>query len=295
MKAIVGPIDNHISLYKCLGVDYYLQFWDYSIPSKKHYSFYFEEPFSIAQLINAVILSYRVNYSLIIHNSNKWLNKNYKGQKNLKYFVKSYLRRIILNKCSAVIVVSPSLKSYLLSNDLNKEIVWIPFDCVIHEKVIKTKDHLVISIPGSMSNLKKYDRILQVLKNLNNTNPKSFDVILLGAPIDEYGKKWMENFKNLKLKNIQITTFENRISDIEFHTILKKSDIILSDFNKKILTYDFYLEEYGLTKETGVGWLAKKYNCLAVLPGHYKTNHLGIKTLTIEEVLRDSNKLTNND
>jgi hypothetical protein len=281
-KILFGEILNHSSLYENLQFN-----------SKKKYSLkfirnilfldcylYIDEPFKLKDLIFVLILVLLKKNALIIHNCNKWLNIKYCGKKNYYYYIKSTLRKIILNYTNEIIVVSPFLKDYLKKNNLNKKISYIPFSNKKKKK--NSKNNLVYSIPGAISIKKKYDFIFELIKN-TNFKVKT-ELYLLGIPVDEFGKSIISEVEGIKNKNLIIYTFEKRLTDAEFNSVMSKTDYIISDFNKEILTDDNYIEEYGLTKETGFCWLAKEYGCSVIGPQFYNSHHIGVKYLNLSEL-----------
>jgi len=281
-KFLVGEILNHSSLYENLQFN-----------SKKKYSLkfirnilfldcylYIDEPFKLKDLIFVLILVLLKKNALIIHNCNKWLNIKYLGKKNYYYYIKSTLRKIILNYTNEIIVVSPSLKDYLKESKLNKKIIYVPFSDKKKER--NSRNNIVYTIPGTISIKKKYDFILDFIKN---TNFKvRTELYLLGIPVDDFGKSIISDVEKIKNKNLIIYTFNKRLTDAEFNSVMSNTDYIISDFNKEILTDDNYIEEYGLTKETGFCWLAKEYGCSVIGPQFYNSHHIGVRYLNLNEL-----------
>ena len=282
-KILVGEILNHSSLYENLQFNSKKK---YSLKFIKNILFldcylYIDEPFNLKDLLFTLILVFLKKNALIIHNCNKWLNIKYSGRRNYYYYTKLTLRKIILNYTNEIIVVSPSLKDYLNENNLNKKISYVPFSNRKKRK-INRKKNVVYSIPGAISIKKKYDFIFESIKN-TNFKVKT-ELYLLGIPVDEFGKSIISEVEGIKNKNLIIYTFEKRLTDAEFNSVMSKTDYIISDFNKEILTDDNYTEEYGLTKETGFCWLAKEHGCSVIGPQFYNSQHIGVKYLNLNEL-----------
>ena len=193
---------------------------------------------------------------LTLHNVNSTLNKptiDIKHPLRSLDTILTYLamKFIVLPKFDAIVALTQNVKDYIINNRLyDKPIFVIPFK--YHEKVY-TDTSAGIVVPGKIeAHRRDYEKLL-----FNLT--KRDKLVLLGKPIDGYGKYIIGKAKVMQSLGFNITYFEGRVPDDVYFDYLKRAEFLVNPVVKESYGYGTTKEIYGLTKTIGVYWDAVKY------------------------------------
>lgn len=243
-KKLINKVKNHKTLYDNFSFSTYNK------------TILVDEPYGLRLLFLGLFLYSWRDYHLIIHNLNTWLDlPQHRTGKGLKFLLKRYLRKFILLRSKAVIVVALPLKRYFIKHS-SKEVHYVPFVNV--NKFVKPKTLLgknIVVIPGTVSRLKRYDRIIAKLNDL-----QSDEIHFLGK-VDSNSLDIPETLRlriSPELRD-KLHFYNNRIPEKQFSDLIEKSNVILVDFNESIITKEEYIEYFGISKESGTFWLAALY------------------------------------
>lgn len=212
---------------------------------------------------------------LTIHNVNKWLNRN-----TTIISLSSILIKTIISRLNGIIVISPSLRDYIVDNDFyHKEVFYIPFSIgQIQSKKpsLMAENRLRIVVPGTVNNERRdYLSILKGLRNYTNGGAKEpdIDLIFLGK-IVKIGPEENHLIQEINHKtNSRVITWNDYVPDKTFQTELSSADFLLGnikvDYNENKIP-----EKYGQSKESGIVYLMLKYQKRTFLPNTYACNPL---------------------
>ena len=248
------------------------------------------EPDTSKLLLAAFALITNLNYSLVVHNANYWLKPN----KNLgfKKTIIKILNKIIFDKSTSIIVVNSNVKKYI-SSYTNKNIHYFPFnlsDNSQHASKQFFDSKLNLVVPGNVSSkrrnykvildgfqiaLKYRDDLRLVL--LGNLDTNELDVF---KTIMEIKKAYPDNIKY----------WDCFIDEKEYEQFIDSATLFIAPLNQFFKT-DISLEEYGITKETGVTSFIRKNKKYCISP-HYLVYEDDIKHLIIKyKSIKDFSKI----
>lgn len=231
----------------------------------------FDEPESFRLLTHFLYLTVTndFKYILTIHEVNSWLFPRLKF--HLKPFIKTIIRRLIVKRTHTFSVVGSNVFSFLTGRT-DKHIVYIPF-CMPNVDLIdnhptSNSGHLKVIVPGVVSKKRNYNELIEhVIKDKRISD--KIDFVFLGCPYDSYGHHIVEKAKSLKNAGYDIIVFDKFIAKDEFDIHMKSADILLSMFKLEYENDEGQIEIYGMTKETGVSFLALSFAKPVILPSDY--------------------------
>lgn len=210
---------------------------------------------------------------LTIHNMNKWLNRNI--ALNIRSILGKLILTLISTRVKAYIVISLSLKKYIIDHQLTKKkLYYIPFYNALgrsYQRQSNKNDVIVFTIPGSINtDRRNYKIFLKAFLTIleSNLNAK-IQLILLGK-LNKIGAE--ENELLNRIKNISedsIVTWNDYVGEDEFHSFMKKTDYLIGNINVEYKEHNIK-EIYSETKETGVLFLMLKYGIPTLFPSQYK-------------------------
>lgn len=228
-----------------------------------------DEPYGRESLLYSLCVSMIMGEKiLIVHNSNKWFNPHYSlhvGNKSLSIYLNEVIRNAIKNKMSCYAVVNTEVKAYCESFT-KKKVVYLPFCYDIACDYNTNNDKLIIVVPGSVSMVRNYDIIMDIIKD-DLLFSDNIMFVFLGTAKDQYGKKIIGDAKKYE-KNVVV--FDQYLSQCEFDNWIKKSDLLMVNVSDTVFTEEGYCERYGISKETGVVSLAIKYAKPLIVSDVYK-------------------------
>jgi len=199
-----------------------------------------------------------------LHDVNKWLLPP--CYLKLKYLYYNILRRRVISNIDGFIVISPNVKKYIIDAGLTqKPVFFIPFNSlnkVVYEKKQDCrKNPLRITIPGSINTLRRdYLFVLNVFEEVLIEGIHNLELVLLGKLINSNDSDLIREKCN-SINNAygqRVRYWEAYVSPEEYDLYLKETDFLMSN-NNPIYRHSGYLEIYGLSKETGIGYLMLKY------------------------------------
>lgn len=252
VRSLQNKIKNHSTLYENFCFD------------NKSKVIVFDEPFGLKLLLKTWIKSYFSPYHLIIHNSNTWLDiPKYRMGKSLIFTLKRCIRKSLMRRKQGLIVVAKFLKHYLEQNG-EVNVKYLPFIKLRnYHKSTESKSENILVIPGSVSPLKRYEKVLIILEKYPNIDT----VVFLGEIVKGYVHEFSKFSKSLKENTkCEVITFSKRVDELEFDNYMAKGKICFIDFERLIKTNEGYTEIFGESKESGTFWLAAKYNIPLIAP-----------------------------
>ncbi|WNH08607.1 hypothetical protein [Thalassobellus suaedae] len=232
----------------------------------------FEELYTFPCAILLYIITYGHKSLQIMHNVNKFLKR--KISFNLKSIIAYLFFKIIKVKINGAIVISHSLKMYILNNKLfNKNLYYIPFaDTNLHYVPIKKVDDFIrFTIPGTVNTERRnYYIFLKVFLALLEENPSQKVKLNLLGRIIKIGQeelRLIEEINNIKADTV--TFCKEFIDQKMYHEELLRTNYLIGNINVNY-TENMIKEVYGTSKETGVLFLMLQYNLQTLFPKQYR-------------------------
>ncbi|BDU51416.1 hypothetical protein [Haliovirga abyssi] len=214
-----------------------------------------------------ITVNKNIKINLTLHNINIFIKCSRKLK--IKRLLRTIIRRIAFYRANSYNVYGENLKiyleKYLMKKNINKPITGIPFSIYENIKCLNDMNNKIkIIIPGTFDlKRRNYYDIYNLLKNIKNFK---FELILLGRVKKDFEEEiLLEKFKKFK----EVILFEEYVSEEVFDEYMRKADILLAPIIKQI-EMDGVLEEYGITKETGVSFAAIRYSLPVILPKEIK-------------------------
>ena len=203
------------------------------------------------------------NKLLIIHNVNRWTGVLWKPF--YTNFIDQIFKFRFKNQFNAFIVIAPNVKDYFLTREKKKPVFFLPFDYsddILDDKLSPQHSQINILIPGTISTQRRdYKTLLSVYEDYISKHPESKIILTFLGRIysekDEYIADYSDKI-NKKYGN-RIRYWEDFIPQSEFEKEIKKCDFILSNIHLQI-QHQGISEYYGLSKESGIPFVAYKYN-----------------------------------
>lgn len=202
------------------------------------------------------------NIIVTIHNLNSFFAPSTKG---LRAMIKEKALKLARKKC-LFNVYSSEIKKQILHRLPAARVALVPYQVHVPltSKYGSVNKKFSIIIPGSVDLKRRdYSIILEIAQYLHQTPRLEF--ILLGAPADENAKKLLNQ---LELKD-KVVCFRNFVNDNLYDQYMESAHIILGPLNAAFKTNDS-IEEYGVTKETGISFASIRYALPLILPAHIK-------------------------
>jgi hypothetical protein len=227
-----------------------------------------DEPFTFARLAEAAFRRMPAAPHLTVHNVNSWFFPRY--SLSPKQNLGAMLRTRIIEKTRSVIVVGSSVRDYLAGRGVRQNILYVPFDFPsrIPENVPRSAfERLRVAVPGTVSARRDYDAMLDSFRTERSRGRA--ELVLLGAPSGEYGARILRRCADMRSEGYAIRWFERFLSTDGFEREIARTDILLSAFDISYRTIDGQIEIYGMTKETGISFLAYTHALPVILPAAY--------------------------
>jgi len=194
-----------------------------------------------------------------IHTVNAWLKPkivfDYKQMlRTIDTNISSFIGpRLMLPRYSAVNVIYPTLKEYIVNETNYKEPVYtIPFgyfDEETFEDKSSKDEKIRFVITGQIEEHRRdYDTIIDAFEKILEKYNDKIEFILLGYPVGKYGKKIIRRCKDLKEKKYNVTFFESFVPEKEYNDSMKKVDFIILPIKIKSKGMGIIPEYYGITK-----------------------------------------------
>jgi hypothetical protein len=226
------------------------------------------EPDSSKILLASFVILFRLDFTLVVHNANYWLNPT--EISGLREYVIIYLNNILFNRAKSLIVVNSNVKKFCLDHT-SKKVYYFPFNLylTIGDKLINQNTDSIINlvVPGNVSsNRRDYITILEGFEYALKSR-RDLRLVLLGK-VDINDRFLLEKIQGLKIKfPLNILFWNDFIDDKEFEFYIETSTLFIAPLNQYIKT-DISIEEYGITKETGVTSFIRKNNKYCLAPNY---------------------------
>ena len=208
-----------------------------------------------------LFLTIKPKMIMTIHNANKWLNPSFTV--NPRKIIKIILRILFLKKISAIIVLNPIIKKYIIDNKFTeKKIFFMPFSLPLqylkHNR--KSSETVTITIPGMIdSSRRDYSTILNAYELfLKHSEKKNIKIVLLGRILNNTEKKIIDRIDHINTIGGNIQYWNKYIEEEEFGLYLSSTNYILSNLNTFYRGKESF-EIYGITKETGIFYSTVEY------------------------------------
>ncbi|MFC1608241.1 hypothetical protein ACFL47_09745 [Candidatus Latescibacterota bacterium] len=233
----------------------------------------FDEPFSLVELKALMFRKIHAPFYLTVHNCNSWFFPRYGHSP--KQILVSYLRKRIMRKTHNVIVMNSNIRDFLREKKIRKNVLVIPFDYEknVSPAIVRESDdpRLRVIVPGTVSNKRDYNKILDIYYRDQFRDTTTLE--LLGPPVGEYGKKILKRCKEIVSEGYDIVYYETDQTSLPKEIWLdglSRADVILTVFDIDYTTIDKQHEVYGLTKDTGLSYLALTQAKAAIMPSAYR-------------------------
>ncbi len=182
--------------------------------------------------------------ALIVHSYNTWFEpfKHISIRKNniirdvyrlVRFIIhrQATKRKSILNHFDIIGFPNKSILDYALSKTkgINKnKLRSIPFGGHIGRSTIPKMLPIRFTITGTVeNNVRDYHLVFEAVKLLKGKLLKPIELVLLGRPNGYSGKKIIDQFKSLKIQNMNIISFDNYISVENYQTTLLSSNVLI--------------------------------------------------------------------
>lgn len=232
----------------------------------------FEELYTFNLVILIKIILYGHKSLQIVHNANKFLNR--KCSFNLRSLFAFIFFKIIKNYIKGIIVVSQTVKEYIIEKKLlKKNVYYLPFNDakgVINFPNKSTEAPITFTIPGTVNTERRnYKIFLKVFLRILEKHPQyKFNLNLLGkiVKIDEEVQVLIDRFKKTNSQTLNV--WNDYIDDKTYENELLNTNFLIGNINVEY-TENNVKEIYGQSKETGVLFLMLKYKITTLLPDEY--------------------------
>jgi len=166
-----------------------------------------------------------------------------------------YINKYILNKIDAYVTSTKPLVQYIKSLGVKKPVFEIPCwfteakDLIEGRKNIKKSRILIFIVPGYISKMRRdHKTILNVFEDILKRYNRSVELILLGSPKKEYGKKIIEKAEEMSLNGLNIKYFKKFIPEKEYQLLISKADFLISPIRFETWSNGVIYEIAGKTK-----------------------------------------------
>lgn len=249
---IYNSVNNHASFYR-----------NFSLEQNAEYCL-IDEPYGLRLLLYTYILSRYKKYYLVVHNCNTWFqHKKFSAGSGVLFNLKAFLRRSIVSRANTIIVVSEFQKTYLSQLGIN-QVISLPFiNQSDYEVSFIEPATCLLVVPGTVSRLKRYDRIVHFIKQHKEISQVSF----LGSVDLEFREDFMDIVEIIESETgCKVEYSFNHVSDDKFSLVMRMSSYCFVDYHEKVITKEGYYESFGISKDSGTFWLAAKYGLKLVAP-----------------------------
>lgn len=205
----------------------------------------------------------RANLVLTIHNIHSFFKVT--ETKSLRDFLKQKARRLALSKCR-LNVYSNNLKECLLHYIPEARPFQLPYRVFSPEaRLDKTNapQQFRIVIPGTVdADRRDYSFVLEVAQRLSHLS--FIRIILLGRPYGARAVSLMKAFGEMK---DSVICYPDFVDEREFEQQMQNADMVWGPLTKYYSAKEA-VEEYGISKETGITFAMIRY----VLPGLFPSD-----------------------
>lgn len=237
----------------------------------------FEEIYVFDPISIFTVLYFGKKAHITIHNANKWLKRG--KACSAKDIIKQLLFKTIKKSINGIIVISQTVKEYIISNNLfNKQIYYFPFANFSGEQHLNHKanfdEPIIFTIPGTInSERRNYLLFLEVFIKLLNEDNLKFKLVLLGKVI-KLGNKEQNLINEINKKSPNtVLLWRKFIDEKSFENWLLSSNYLIGNINV-LYTENTVTEIYGESKETGVLFLMLRYGIPTFFPKEYKFSNV---------------------
>ena len=227
--------------------------------------------FNSYSALKRIVKKIKCKKIITTHNINTWFHHRFWSPNS---FMDRINMKSILNNCDYIAVEDFIYNHLKSTNDLlyqKYKFLYIPFT-IFHEnkirKYFKTENILKVVLTGSINgDRRRYEEVLEVIKYFNNGTDK-ITFSFAGKAMGEYGKKIVNQLKELKKVNHNIVSFfdEKATADM-FKKEMEMSDLVLSVSTKTFKGMGT-LEYIGKTKPTAAIHDMMTYELPGLLPVH---------------------------
>jgi hypothetical protein len=179
------------------------------------------------------------------------------------------LNKILLNNSKSLIVVNRNVKKYI-SHISNHKTYYFPFNLSIQPvqyKYSNLKEQLFIVVPGNLSSRRRdYETVL--LGFIDAVKKREDLILVLLGKIERSENKLLKSIEQVKSKfPNNILYWSNFIKDTEYDFYINSANYFIAPLNKYLYT-DISVEEYGITKETGVTSYIRQHKKYCFAPSY---------------------------
>jgi hypothetical protein len=204
-----------------------------------------------------------VNLVLTIHNIHSFFKKS--RAKGLRAFVKRRAKNLALKKCR-LNVYSENLKQCLLQYVSGANPFLLPYrvcDTTVERLNRSEQNQFRIVIPGSIDVKRRdYFSVLEVAERLSDL--KHIRFVLLGKPYGAEATALVDKFEQMQ---DTVVCYREFIDEHEFERQMQQADIVWGPLTRYYTGNDA-VEEYGISKETGVSFAMIHYALPGLFPSH---------------------------
>lgn len=231
----------------------------------------FEELYTFNISVLLLIIFFGHKSLQIVHNANKFLDRSVKL--NLKSWIAFVFFKLIKIFIKGIVVVSLSVKEYILDNKLfKKDVYYIPFNDtrIDYCREASPKELVKFTIPGTVNTERRnYKVFLKVFLRILKENPESNVSLCLLGKIIKMGFEERELIEEINKINPNVVKVWKEFIDKEtYHNELLNSDYLIGNINIDYTEHNVK-EVYGQTKETGVLFLMLQYKIPTLFPENY--------------------------
>ncbi|HEX2935862.1 MAG TPA: hypothetical protein VHO72_10955 [Bacteroidales bacterium] len=205
----------------------------------------------------------KVNLVLTIHNIHSFFKKA--ETKGLRPFAKQHAKSLALQKCR-LNVYSEKLKACLLQYKPDANPFLLPyrvFDPQLSDLNPLQHNDFRIVIPGSVDIKRRdYFFVREIAERLKDLTHIRF--VLLGKPYGDEAAALVSKLEQLK---DTVLCYREFIDESEFERQMQQADIVWGPLTRYYAAHDA-VEEYGVSKETGVSFAMIRY----ALPGLFPSD-----------------------
>lgn len=198
-----------------------------------------------------------------VHNLNHWLGRTFK----LRHFHSYLMRRLIIGLVDSLIVISPNLVEF--GKQMFKGSVYmLPFNHRQLSSVNISNEIKYFVSPGGLDSRKR-DYITLINSFYNSLLECPTNRLVLLGKVDKHS----DLMKHIKEVNEEfpgrIIYWNNYVSEEEFDFYMRSASLLIGNIQRTFQNGEMF-EIYGVTKETGVLFLATTYGKSVAFPSFYQ-------------------------
>jgi len=241
----------------------------------------FEEHFTFHISILLQIIFYGHKSLQVVHSANKFLKRDLKF--NIKSVIAYAFFKIIKSRIKGIIVISQTVKEYILNNKLfNDNVFYIPFNAtkVGYRLQADSNESVKFTIPGTVNTERRnYKIFLKVFLRILRENSKAKIKLCLLGKVVKIGQEELKYINEIrKINPIAIDMWHSFIDSETYHEELLTSQFLIGNINIDY-TENNIKEVYGQSKETGVLFLMMQYKIPTLFPEEYKYSNIYKSTI----------------